>query len=76
MLIICPHCNKYIEIIEINCGIFRHGTYKSNNEQIDPHLKKEECDNLIKNDLIYGCGKPFKIIEKNNKLEVIICDYI
>ena len=48
MLIICPHCNKYIEIIEINCGIFRHGTYKSNNEQIDPHLKKEECDNLRK----------------------------
>ena len=50
MIITCPHCNDYIEIIELNCCIFRHGVYKSNNEQINPHLDKEQCDNLIKND--------------------------
>jgi hypothetical protein len=76
MIIICPHCYNYIEIIELNCCIFRHGTYKLNNKQINPHLKKEECVYLIKNNLIYGCGKPFQIIINKNEIKVIICDYI
>ena len=25
--------------------------------QIDPHASKEECDNLVKNNEIYGCGR-------------------
>lgn len=76
MIINCPHCNEYIEIIELNCGIFRHGVYKSNDEQIDPHLSKENCDYLFNNNLIYGCSKPFQIIIDENKIEVKICDYI
>lgn len=72
MIIVCPHCNDYIEIISINCSIFRHGVYKNNFQQLNPHLKKEDCDNAIKQDLIYGCGKPFKIV---NEL-VVKCDYI
>ena len=31
-------------------------------KQIDPHLKKEECDRLKSKNLIYGCGKPFQLI--------------
>lgn len=76
MIIICPHCNEYIEIIELNCGIFRHGVYKFNNEQINPHMNKEDCDYLIENNLIYGCGKPFQIKINNNIVEIIICEYI
>ena len=75
MLIIkCPHCNQTIIIEEkdINCAIFRHGVYKSNFKGIDPHLCKEKCDQLIKENKIYGCGKPFKL-ENNNP---VICDYI
>lgn len=72
----CPHCNDYIEILEINCAIFRHGYFISNNEQINPHLKKDECDKLVENNLIYGCGKPFKVIKENNNYNAIICDYI
>jgi hypothetical protein len=73
MLIVkCPHCNESVIIEQINCGIFRHGVYKINNDQIDPHMNKEACEELIKNDLIYGCGKPFQIV--NN--EAVICDYI
>jgi len=68
----CPHCNDLIIIEQLNCKIFRHGVLKSNNTQIDPHMSKKDCDDYINNNLIYGCGKPFKIIE--NKTE--ICGYI
>ena len=74
--IICPHCNLYVIIEQINCAIFRHGIFKSNNQQIDPHLPKIECDELIKQELIYGCGKPFKLIIKDGVYLALICDYI
>lgn len=84
ILLNCPHCNECIEIIEINCAIFRHGVYKNNLQQINPHLSKKECDELIINNLIYGCGKPFQIKKIDNQLEtcqsnkykLVICDYI
>jgi hypothetical protein len=46
---------------------------KNTGLQIDPHSNKEICDNLIKTNAIYGCGKPFMI---NENLEIILCDYI
>ena len=33
----CPHCEEYIIIEQINCAIFRHGIYKLNFTQINPH---------------------------------------
>ncbi len=76
--ICCPNCNEYIIINknELNCKIFRHGVYKHNYIQIDPHLNKNECDRLKKENLIYGCGKPFQIKEIENKLVSLKCDYI
>ena len=76
--ITCPHCSCLIEILQINCAIFRHGVYKNNNIQIDPHLDKISCDKLIDLNLIHGCGKPFKIIYDNDKniWNAIVCDYI
>lgn len=73
----CPHCFDYFIIYknELNCRIIRHAIYKSNYEQIDPHLCKIECDRLLQENLIYGCGKPCEIIEKNNQYECIICIY-
>ncbi len=75
MIIKCLHCNEKIEILEseLNCRIFRHGVFKDTMEQIDPHGSKEYCDNLLVNNLIYGCGRPFRI-NLNNEVE--ICDYI
>lgn len=76
-IITCPHCNEFVIIQEINCGIFRHGILKTTNEQIEPHSKKEVCDYLKSKDLIYGCGNPFQIIKKaDNSIEIIICHYI
>ena len=75
-VVICPHCKESIIIEEINCAIFRHAVLKINNQQINPHSPKDICDVLIEKKLIYGCGKPFQLIKKDNKLEAIICDYI
>ena len=75
-ILICPNCNVYVIIKKINCAIFRHGYFKNNNNQIDPHASKELCDYYIRENLIYGCGKPFKLIINDNKLESVICDYI
>jgi hypothetical protein len=68
---------KYIIIEKVNCGIFRHGIFKSNGKQIDPHASKEKCDIYINNNKIYGCGKPYKLIKENEEIyKAIICDYI
>lgn len=72
----CPHCNEDIIIEKINCGIFRHGILKKNYTQINPHSLKELCDYYVQNELIYGCGKPFRIVIKNSVFETEICDYI
>ena len=78
VIVKCPHCSSDIIINkkDFNCKIFRHGIFKSNFKQINPHLNKIECDKLINDKKIYGCGKPFKLIIKNNIYSTIICDYI
>jgi len=63
LIISCPHCNQSIEVVEINCRIFRCGIMKSDFKQINPHLPKSECDRLFAEQLIYGCGKPFKLVK-------------
>ena len=63
-IITCPHCKEFVIISELNCRIFRHGILK-NGTQISPHLSLEEWENLVKNDLIYGCGKPFRLVMDN-----------
>jgi hypothetical protein len=76
-IIECPHCKENVLIEKLNCCIFRHGTLKINGKQIDPHASKDLCDFYVAKQLIFGCGKPFKII-KNDKDEfvAVICDYI
>ena len=80
ILVKCAQCNDLIIINkkDFNCKIFRHGVYKKNNKQIDPHLNKEECDRLFKEGLIYGCGKPFKLLMdvEEGKFWTEKCDYI
>ena len=66
----CPHCGMGIEILQINCAIFRCGVYKKTGLQIDPHMSKKEIS-LIEDD-IYGCGKPFQF----NGKKLVQCEYI
>lgn len=77
MLIECPHCQCFVYIEIIACAIFRHGTFKHNNEPIPPHTSKELCDKLVAQDHIWGCGKPFKlVIQPDGTYVPEICDYI
>jgi hypothetical protein len=82
LVVECPHCKEPILIEQLNCCIFRHGIFKENSSQIDPHTPKKLCDYYFEKQLIIGCGKPFKIILNENskndddKLIAIICDYI
>lgn len=78
LILQCPHCKEYVIIEKINCAIFRHGILKQTNTQIDPHSKKEQCDFFIRENKIYGCGKPFRILlnKETTAYFTEICDYI
>ena len=80
ILVKCAQCSDLVIINkkDFNCKIFRHGVYKKDGKQIDPHLNKDECDRLFKEGLIYGCGKPFRLLIdlEENKYGAEICDYI
>jgi protein involved in temperature-dependent protein secretion len=78
IIVTCPNCNEFVLIYtnEINCEIFRHAVFKSNFQQINPHTHEELCLKYINENLVYGCSKPFRIININNEYKAIICDYI
>ena len=78
ILVNCPHCQFPIQIMsnEINCAIFRHGIFKNNGQQMDPHTPKELCDKYAEEGLIYGCGKPFKLNLLDGTIIASVCDYI
>lgn len=77
IILTCPHCQESIIIEQLNCRIFRHAVLKATNSQINPHASQNECEYYLSNNLIYGCGKPFKVIDnKDGNLEAIICEYI
>ena len=80
-IFLCPHCDGTIVVqqAEINCQIFRHGILKDTGNQVNPHSSKQECEHLYQNNLIYGCGKPFRVYRDNESSTwnyVDICDYI
>jgi hypothetical protein len=77
MIIECPHCQTFVLIEEIYCGIFRHGQYKDGYKFVEPHMSENDCKRLLESDLVYGCMKPFRIVKKSkNEYNVEICGYI
>ena len=70
----CPNCNKYVLVSpdELNCGVFRHGVFRSTGDQIPSHATQKQCDQWVQSNQIDGCGKPFKY--EGNKM--VLCDYI
>ena len=73
----CPHCKEFIitDKNQLNCKIFRHGVHIKTLKQINSHAKKTVCDKLKKNNLIYGCGKPYEIKHIKGKYVADICKY-
>ena len=72
LVIQCPHCHDFVYIEQLNCRIFRHACYK-NGEPIPPHSTQEECESLIASGQVFGCAKPFQILQDGT---VVKCDYI
>jgi hypothetical protein len=72
----CPNCSIYIEVLQLNCQIFRCGILKETMQQIPPHSSKDVCDKLKEDDLIFGCGKPFKVCIIDGKYHPEITEYI
>jgi hypothetical protein len=79
IVVSCHHCVTPVLIEKLNCCIFRHGILMVSGQQMNPHETKEVCDFFVANNMIYGCGKPFKIIENENKrgeFVAVKCEYI
>ena len=75
---VCPHCQGIIIVQEneLNCRIFRHGVFH-NGEPVPPHAPQAECERLIAENLIVGCGKPFQVVTQSDGSELaVVCDYI
>ena len=77
LVVECPHCKECVVIERLNCHIFRHGVLRETGKQMDPHAPKEVCHELSKNNQIFGCGKPFKVVKKEDGTYISeICEYI
>jgi hypothetical protein len=72
-LFFCPHCGGGIEVADMQCRVFRHCVLKNEGILVNPHASKEELDILLEQDLIYGCGKPFRIDQNGVP---VVCEYI
>jgi len=72
LIVQCPHCQDFIWIEQLNCRIFRHASFKSG-EPIPPHSTEPECEAYLKSGKVFGCAKPFQILEDGT---VVKCDYI
>ena len=73
----CPHCQGGVVVheTEVNCSIFRHGVFIATGQQMNPHTPKAECDQYARTSVIYGCGKPFRLVY-DGKWYVEACDYL
>ena len=60
---------------DIACRTFRHAQFKGKAGRwrfVNPHARKEECERWVREDLIVGCGKPFRFDGKR----VEACGYV
>lgn len=68
----CPYCSGFISINkkDIKCKLFLHAVLIKTGKNINPHISKNKCEQLIKSAKIFGCGNYFKFdgekIEKVN----------
>ena len=72
----CPHCECQVFIESINCGIFRHAVYRSTNQPVPPHSSKRVCEQLVADNKVIGCAKPFRVVQQCGKWVATKCDYI
>ncbi len=74
----CVHCQEFFVLAkkDFNCKILRHGVMKATGQPMDPHAPETECKRLVQEGLIYGCGKPMRVIVNGETITVEACDYL
>ena len=76
----CPHCGTSTEVNkrDVNCAIFRCGVWKAPHpaagQPINPHMPKHECEAV--SGQVFGCTKPFRLVDRGGQAWIEICDYI
>jgi hypothetical protein len=48
---------------------------KDSGMQVNPHAPKEHCDSLVEQDLIHGCGKPFRLFFDSDNIVKYVDKY-
>eukprot|EP00004_Rigifila_ramosa_P011785 TRINITY_DN2519_c0_g1_i1.p1 TRINITY_DN2519_c0_g1~~TRINITY_DN2519_c0_g1_i1.p1 ORF type:complete len:156 (+),score=20.31 TRINITY_DN2519_c0_g1_i1:72-539(+) len=76
LILECPHCQGTVQILALNCRIFRHGAFKRSGMQIPPHASQAECEMWLSRNAVDGCAKPFRVVQVGDKLVAEVCDYI
>jgi hypothetical protein len=78
IILTCPHCYSTVVVLEneINCKIFRHAVFKNTYKQTNPHESKTNLDTWMNEGKLFGCAKPFQMIQINNEWFTKKCDYI
>jgi len=77
LVVACPHCGSPVIVDELRCGIFRHGVFRDSGLQIDPHATRQQIDGWVERSMIYGCGRPFRVVSVEGRGMVAeVCDYI
>jgi hypothetical protein len=78
IVVTCPHCQCPFEVEEGNCLVFRHAVDKKTLNPIAPHTPKAECEMLLREEKIIGCGKPVRLAyDKSARMWIgEVCDYI
>lgn len=52
---VCPHCNEFVIVQKMRCGLFIHAINKKTGKQLNPHVER------INKNKIIGCGNKFEI---------------
>jgi hypothetical protein len=62
----CPWCKELVVVRpqDVACRTFRHAEFKGKAGRfrfVNPHAPQAECERWVREDLIVGCGKPFRL---------------
>jgi hypothetical protein len=55
----CPWCSTSIQIVAVNCNVYRCGQFKDTGDQLPPHMPEKESEELKES--YWGCGKPITL---------------
>lgn len=61
-VVVCPNCGGgcVISQRDLNCQVFRHAVVIATGQPLNPHAGQAECERMLTENKIRGCGAPFR----------------